>query len=532
MTETSHLALPLLDAAQAQKHVTHNEALTLLDAVVHLSVSARNVSVPPASPAEGDRILVGAGASGAFASKERQIATFLAGGWTFLQPQAGWRLHVAAESLLRFFDGASWKDIGAGVRELQNLTRFGLGTSADQTTPLAAKINAALFTARSVAEGGDGDLRLTLNKEAPARTVSQIYQSNYSGRAEIGLARDDSFRIKVSADGTQWRDSLVIDPDIGSVSFPSGGPTKIVSFAASGVYTPSPGVRFVDVILFGGGGGGGSGAKAATGVAAVGGGGGGGAGWARGMFPASVIGASQSVTIGAGGAGGAAQATNSLAGVNGAAGGDTTFGTLLRAGGGGGGSGGGLGVASAGGGGGNHAGAGNNASGATAGAGPGSSIGAGGSGAAAATVSTPNWASGGAGSPATGGAGNAGGGSFFGSSGGGSGGGISTTNAASSGGAGGRIYPSSQPAAGAAGVAGGAVNGGSGPGSFASLTGSLSQTGGGGGGGASGSTLAGAGGAGGFPSGGGGGGGAVRNGGSGGAGGSGGGGFAVLIEFF
>ncbi|GLI92053.1 DUF2793 domain-containing protein [Methylocystis echinoides] len=507
MTETSHLALPLLDAAQAQKHVTHNEALSLIDALVHLSVSARNITTPPASPSEGDRLLIGPGATGAFAGKEKQIASFLAGAWTFLPPRAGWRLHVAAESLLLFFDGANWVDLGVGVRELQNLTRLGVGTSADQNTPLAAKLNSALFTAKRIAEGGAGDLRLSLNKEGESRTVSQIYQSDYSGRAEVGLAGDDNFRIKVSADGAQWRDSLVIDRATGAVSLPNGGPAKIVTFAASAVYTPSPGVCFVDVILFGGGGGGGGGAKAAAGVAAVGGGGGGGGGWARGMFPASVIGASQPITIGAGGAGGTAQATNSTAGANGASGGETAFGTLLRAFGGGGGSGGGLGVASGGGGGGNHTGAGTNASAATAGSGPGSSISSGGSGATAATVTAPNWSSGGGGAPASGAAGSTGGVSYFGASGGGSGGGISVANAVASGGAGGRCYSPSFATVGVAGAASGAINGGAGPGNFASATGALSQPGGGGGGG-------------------------VQNNGAGGAGGRGGAGFAVIIEFF
>ena len=84
MTQTTHLALPFIEAAQAQKHVTHNEALELIDALTQLSVSARDVTSPPATPAEGDRVLVGAGATGAFAGKTDQIATFLAGGWTFL----------------------------------------------------------------------------------------------------------------------------------------------------------------------------------------------------------------------------------------------------------------------------------------------------------------------------------------------------------------------------------------------------------------------------------------------------------------
>jgi hypothetical protein len=37
MPDTSHaLSLPLIQPSQAQKHVTHNEALRILDAVVQL----------------------------------------------------------------------------------------------------------------------------------------------------------------------------------------------------------------------------------------------------------------------------------------------------------------------------------------------------------------------------------------------------------------------------------------------------------------------------------------------------------------
>ncbi|MBI3274805.1 MAG: DUF2793 domain-containing protein, partial [Methylocystis sp.] len=166
MTQTTHLALPFIDAAQAQKHVTHNEALQLLDALVQLSVGARNQGAPPVSPSEGQRFLVGAGAAGAFVGKDFQIATFLAGAWTFLAPQAGWRVYVEAEQVLLVYDGAAWGDAGRTLRELQNLNLLGLGTTADANNPLSAKLNAALFTAKSLAEGGTGDLRFTLNKSA------------------------------------------------------------------------------------------------------------------------------------------------------------------------------------------------------------------------------------------------------------------------------------------------------------------------------------------------------------------------------
>lgn len=529
MTDSTHLALPFLDAAQAQKHVTLNEALALLDALVHLSVSTR-VSAPPSSAIEGDRVLVGPGATDAFAGKDNKVAAFLAGSWSFLTPQLGWRLHIAAESQLLIFDGADWVDLGLTIRDLPNVMRVGVGTSADASTPLAAKLNGALFAAKYADEGGNGDLRFTLNKEAAGKTVSQLYQSNWSGCAETGLTGDDNFHIKVSADGANWRESLVIDRMTGAVSLPSGGPTTIVTFSSSGVYTPSPGMTFVEVILFGGGGGGGSGACQAAGVAASGGGGGGGGGVARGLFPASRVGATQNITIAAGGAGGAAQTANSAAGLAGGQAGDTSFGNLLKAFGGGGGAGGGLAVASGGGGGGSALTRGNSSAGATGGQGS-LLLGSGGTGASGVLAQAPGFGGGGGGAPATGGAGADGGGACSSASGGGAGGGLTNAKAASNGGRGGVFFPGGLDMRGALGSANGAISGGAGPGRFASATGSLTQAGGGGGGGASGIVTSGAGGPGGFP-GGGGGGGAHQNGGTGGAGGPGGAGYAVIIEHF
>ena len=53
MSNTTKLILPLIEAAQAQKHVTHNEALFTLDTVVQLSVADRDLPAPPGGPADG-----------------------------------------------------------------------------------------------------------------------------------------------------------------------------------------------------------------------------------------------------------------------------------------------------------------------------------------------------------------------------------------------------------------------------------------------------------------------------------------------
>ncbi|HHL20055.1 MAG TPA: DUF2793 domain-containing protein [Aliiroseovarius sp.] len=215
---TPNLALPYIAAAQAQKHVTHNQALDLLDGLMQLSAKDRDLSAPPASPAEGDRYIVAAGATGAWAGWDGDVALFSGGAWVRLIPQTGWRVWVEDEAVLLVFDGATW--IGATPDALQNLTRLGLGTTADAFNPFSVKLNGALWTALTVGEGGSGDLRVTLNKENAAGVLSFLLQSGFSGRAELGLIGSDDLSLKVSPDGTAWLDALTVDRATGNVDLP------------------------------------------------------------------------------------------------------------------------------------------------------------------------------------------------------------------------------------------------------------------------------------------------------------------------
>lgn len=223
---SKHLGLPFIEAAQAQKHVTHNEALVILDALAMLSVIDRDLSSPPASPAEGDRYLVKPAGGGAFAGKDHQVAHFLDGGWSFYPPAVGWLVWVADEAALLAWNGAAWAAVSGGgggpIGELQNLARLGVGAAADATNPFTAKLNNALWVAKSVADGGDGDLRYKLSKESAAKTLSILFQDNYSGRAEIGLAGDDDFHFKTSPDGSTWFDALLFDRATGATKINSG----------------------------------------------------------------------------------------------------------------------------------------------------------------------------------------------------------------------------------------------------------------------------------------------------------------------
>ncbi len=132
MSDTStHLGLPYLLAAQAQKHVTHNEALRLLDAMVQLSVLDRTRTTPPASPADGDRHLVASGATGLWAGWDLNLAYWVDGVWMRLVPRPGWLVWVAAEQVFVVWNGSVWDPVGV----LQDVSDaiFSLVNDADPT---------------------------------------------------------------------------------------------------------------------------------------------------------------------------------------------------------------------------------------------------------------------------------------------------------------------------------------------------------------------------------------------------------------
>ena len=230
MSETPNLGLPLLAAAQAQKHVTHNEALLALDALVQCAVLDRDVGAPPSTPGEGDRYIVASSPSGVWAGHAGELAAFAAGAWTFHAPQPGFLAYVIDEAALLVFDGAAW--LAATPRALQSLTRLGLGTTADATNPFSAKLNKALWTALGAGEGGSGDLRYTLNKEAIGNVLSLLFQSGFSGRAELGLIGDDEVQLKVSANGSAWTEAVRVKPD-GKIGLGTASPPERLTVAGN-----------------------------------------------------------------------------------------------------------------------------------------------------------------------------------------------------------------------------------------------------------------------------------------------------------
>lgn len=239
MSETPLLSLPILEASQAQKHVTHNEALLILDAAIQMSVVTRNATAPPSIPVEGARYLLGTSPSGAWAGHGGKLAVWQAGGWIFSVPREGWRLWAEDDDKLFVFNGSAWNDIQA-IDVLSNMSRLGVNTIADASNRLSVSSAGVLFS------HAGSDQRLKINKQAAGDTGSLLFQTNFSGRAEMGLAGDDNFHVKVTADGTTWNEALVVDRVTGAVTLPNtpgdgtyAARSTLVSAVAGGLSRPN-----------------------------------------------------------------------------------------------------------------------------------------------------------------------------------------------------------------------------------------------------------------------------------------------------
>jgi len=206
---TPILALPVLVPNQAQPYVTHNGALRRLDVLVQLSLASFGAETPPALPEEGEVHALGAAPTAAWAGHPLALAAWIDGSWLFLEPQVGWRAWGRAEAELRVWDGSGW---ALPPADLDNVAGLGIATSPDSTNRLSVRAAATLLSH----DGGGHQLKI--NKAAAAETASLLFQSNWTGHAEIGLAGGTGFAVKVSPDGSAWTEALAIGAASGRIA--------------------------------------------------------------------------------------------------------------------------------------------------------------------------------------------------------------------------------------------------------------------------------------------------------------------------
>jgi hypothetical protein len=205
MSDSTNLQLPYLDGAQAQKHVTVNESLRRLDALVLLAIEDKDLTAPPGSPADGSRYIPKATATGFWSGKENYVAHYVDGAWEFYPPREGFIAYVRDEDRLYVNDGSAWvtlenaldtdlKAIAALTPVNDDIVQRKAGAWANRTMAQLAGDLASAFTTLAVG-GPIGVGSSTVSGLPSASTAGQLlYVSNESGGAVIAFS-----------DGTNWR---------------------------------------------------------------------------------------------------------------------------------------------------------------------------------------------------------------------------------------------------------------------------------------------------------------------------------------
>ncbi|ERI13653.1 hypothetical protein O206_23840 [Ochrobactrum sp. EGD-AQ16] len=134
-------------------------------------------------------------ATGAWSGKEGAIASFIDDGWLVIQPATGWQAYIEAEAQLLVFDGTSWNPTSGSVPDTLSVSMLGIQATAD-----------------------------TVNRFAVSSAASLLFQTSWTGYAEMGLNGSSDFSIKVSDDLGLWRQAIYVDRATGNVAIGTNTP--------------------------------------------------------------------------------------------------------------------------------------------------------------------------------------------------------------------------------------------------------------------------------------------------------------------
>ena len=234
-----HLLLPYILAAQAQKHVTHNEALRVLDAVVQLSVLDRELTTPPASPIDGDRYIVASGATGLWAGWDQNVTTWVDGVWMRLVPRPGWLAWIADEATVAVWTGTIWKlvgvpqDVSDAIFSLVNdadptkralFSLSGITTATTRTFTLPNTSSELAILAGTQTFTGNKTFSGTMTVSAATATIgTSAATSTYgmgTGATTTGLTKT----LNLGTGGSSGSNTVV---NIGSATAGAGGTTVV-----------------------------------------------------------------------------------------------------------------------------------------------------------------------------------------------------------------------------------------------------------------------------------------------------------------
>jgi hypothetical protein len=110
MANSPKIEFPLLTEGQALAHITINQALIIIDAMVQASFIEIGLNTPPATPALGDTYVVGGTPTGDWTGKANKIAIWY-GGWYFVTRRDGFTGFDQTNGYMVSYYGGTWNQL-------------------------------------------------------------------------------------------------------------------------------------------------------------------------------------------------------------------------------------------------------------------------------------------------------------------------------------------------------------------------------------------------------------------------------------
>lgn len=205
---TPRKGAPELSVSQASKEATHNEGLRYMEqGGDYYIVADKDLTAPPGSPVVGDCYIVAAGATGAWAGHDEDLAFYLSTSWNFIQPATGTLAYLQDEDEEYRYDGSSspgaWVHVVGGA---------GGGTAAlldaDTDGTLAANSDSRIATQKATKTYVDAKVAGLSWKQAvrAATTSAHTLATDFENGDVIDgvtLATGDRILIKNQASATE-----------------------------------------------------------------------------------------------------------------------------------------------------------------------------------------------------------------------------------------------------------------------------------------------------------------------------------------
>jgi len=197
--QTANYALPYLLAAQAQKEVTHNEALNLLDLLAAPRLLSRGLATPPAEPAAGEAWLVPEGGEGAWSGHDGAVALWYAG-WHFVLPRPGFSAWIVDEGVQLLWSGTAWLPLApltpallgalasAGGTLSGSLAVVGGGVVVGAEAPFTTRLGTAEQTPGNQVLGGGGEAAFLIARFSANSGPPQLFFAKSRDNAPGGHA--------------------------------------------------------------------------------------------------------------------------------------------------------------------------------------------------------------------------------------------------------------------------------------------------------------------------------------------------------